>query len=181
MAIRNGMTELVTQFRSYIQESGTAIFTDERLQQLLDNNSEYVRSHYLGRLPAKVNGSIHYLEYFSQYRYLEGTATSTTKIFNSNGTVVTNYTSDFIAGKFLFNANTLGTAYYLDARSFNFFKAVSEAWKEKASFYATQFDFTVEGRSYKKSQVIQSCLAMAKEFEAKASVIQHSLDRGDLC
>jgi hypothetical protein len=181
MAIRNGMVELVSQFRSYLSEKGTVIFTDDRLEQLLDSNSEYIRNHYLASVPSKLNGSVVYYDYFASYQYIEGTASSTTKLYNSNGTTVVNYASDFFGGKFTFDTNTLGTAYYLEGKSFNFFKAVSDGWKEKASYYATQFDFTVEGRGYKKSQVITSCLAMAKEYSSKSTPIQHSLDRGDLC
>ena len=181
MAVRNGMTELISQFRSYVQESGTAIFTDDRVQQLLDNNSSYFYEDYLQRVPTKLNGSITYFEYLSSYQYLEGTASNTVRIYNGNGTAVSNYSSDFINGKFKFTTDTRGTAYYMDGRSFNFFKAVSEGWKEKASYYSTQFDFEVEGRKYKKSQVVKQCLDMAKEFDAKASAVMHSIDRGDLC
>lgn len=181
MAIRSGMTDLVSQFRSYVQESGTVIFSDDRIQQILDSNSQYVYQYPLRFYPQKFNGSIVYTNYFSEYQWLEGTATSTNKIYNSNGTAVTNYSSDFVLGKFTFDTNTQGTVYYLDSRTYNFYKAVSEGWREKASYYAGQFDFTVEGRSYKKSQIIQSCLSLAKEFASKGSVIQHGLDRGDMC
>lgn len=181
MAIRSGMTDLVSQFRSYVQESGTVIFSDDRIQQILDSNSQYVYQYPLRFYPQKFNGSIVYTNYFSEYQWLEGTATSTNKIYNSSGTTVTNYSSDFVLGKFTFDSNTQGTVYYLDSRTYNFYKAVSEGWREKASYYAGQFDFKVEGREFKKSQIIQSCLSMAKEFASKGSVIQHGLDRGDMC
>ena len=180
MTVRSGMEDLVSQFRSYVKENGNGIFTDTRIQQILDSNSQYVYQHPLSFFPQRYNGSVIYTQYFSEYPWLEGTATSTVQIYNANGTVVTNYTSDFVLGKFTFNSNTLGTVYYLDSRTVNFYKAVSDGWKEKASFYATQFDLKVEGREFKKSQVVQSCLAMAKEYASKGSVIQHSLDRGDM-
>ena len=181
MAIRSGMTDLVSQFRSYVQESGTVIFSDDRIQQLLDSNSNYFYQFPLYSVSQRYNGSIIYKEYFTDKQFLEGTATNTIKIYNANGTVVTNYSSDFINGKFTFTEDTRGTVYYLDGRDYNFYKAVSEGWKEKAAYYSTQFDFTVEGRSYKKSQVVKSCLDMAKEFDIKASPVFHPLDRGDMC
>lgn len=181
MAIRSGMTDLVSQFRSYIQESGTAIFSDDRIQQILDSNSNYIYQSLLQPIPQRYNGSIIYQDYLASHSWLEGTATTSNKVYNSNGTVVTNYTADFINGKFSFTANTLGTAYYLDGRSFNFFKAVSEGWKEKAAYYATQFDFSVEGRSFSKSQIIKSCQEMAKQYSSMSSVVMHSIDRGDMC
>ena len=181
MTVRSGMTELIAQLRSYLQESGTVIFSDDRLQQLLDSNSQFVYEDYLQRIPTKLSGSIQYFEYLSSYQWLEGTASSTTRVYNGNGTAVTNFSSDFVNGKFTFDTNTYGTASYLDGRSFNFFKAVSEGWKEKAAYYSTQFDFKVEGREFKKSQLVKSCLDMAKEFESKSAAVMHSIDRGDLC
>lgn len=180
MTVRSGMTDLVSQFRSYLQESGTVIFSDDRIQQLLDSNSNYIYQAPLQVIPQRYNGSLIYKEYTSEYAWLEGTATTTNKLYNANGTVVTNYTSDFINGKFSFASDTRGTAYYMDARSFNFFKAVSEGWKEKAAYYSTQFDFSVEGRSFKKSQIVKSCHEMAKQYSAMSSTVQHSIDRGDM-
>lgn len=181
MAIRSGMTDLVSQFRSYLQESGTVIFSDERIQQILDSNSNYFNQHPLFVDPYYLNRSIVYYDYFVNKSFLEGTATNTVRIFNTNGSTVTNYSSDFVNGKFTFSIDTRGSAYYMSGREFNFFKAVSEGWKEKASFYSTQFDFKVEGREYKKSQIIKSCLDLAKQYDSKSAPIMHTLDRGDLC
>lgn len=181
MAVRDGMINLVSQMRSYIQESGTVIFSDDRLQQILDANSEQFTQIQLHPKPYYNNGSVWYSTYVIDKTWIEGTASSTTKIYNSNGTVVTNYTSDFVNGQFEFNLNTLGTVYYMSGKSFNFFKAVSEGWNEKAGYYSTQFDFDVEGRSFKKSQIIKHCTERIKYFMAQANVSQGSIDRGDMC
>lgn len=180
MTVRSGLTDYVSQFRSYVQESGTAIFSDDRIQQILDSNSEYFTQNQLFSHPQHLNGSVVYYDYSIDKVWLEGTATTSNKIFNLNGSVVTNYTSDFVNGRFIFDVNTRGTAYYMTGRSFNFFAAVSQGWKEKAAYYATQFDFKVEGRDYKKSQVIQQCKEMANLYSSQASVVQHNLDRGDM-
>lgn len=180
MAIRSGMTELVSQFRSYVHENGQGIFSDERIQQILDSNSTYLYQAPLAVIPQRSNGSLIYQQYVTDRTWLEGTATSTNKIYDANGSVVTNYTSDFINGKFTFSSDTRGTPYYLDGRSYNFFKAVSEGWYSKAAHYSTQFDFTVEGRSYKKSQIIQQCTDLAKQFAARGQATLHSIDRGDM-
>lgn len=181
MTVRNGMVDLVSQFRSYLQEPGTAIFTDDRLQQILDANSESFTQERLYPKPYYNNGSVWYADYYLDKTWIEGTASSTTYIFNSNGTAVTNYTSDFVNGKFTFDTNTLGTAYYMNGKSFNFFKAVSEGWNEKAAYYSTNFDFQVEGRSFKKSQILTHCSERMKYFMTQAKVNQGSIDRGDMC
>ena len=180
MATRSGMTNLISQFRSYVQESGTAIFSDDRIQDILDSNSTYLYQAPLAVIPQRNNGTLIYQQYVTDHTWLEGTATTTNKLYNANGTVVTNYTSDFINGKFAFDADTRGTPYYFDGRTYNFFKAVSDGWNEKAAYYATQFDFTVEGRSYKKSQVVLQCKDLARQFAARSHATFHSIDRGDL-
>lgn len=181
MAIRSGMQDLVAQFRSYTQESGTSIFSDDRIQQILDSNSHYFTQELLTKQPYFLTGTVVYKDYYSQNNWLEGTATDTTRIYNANGTTVTNYSSDFVNGRFTFNADTRGTAYYLTGRSYNFFKAVADGWAEKASYYTLNFDFKVEGREFKKSQIIQHCNERVQHFLAQASTVQHNLDRGDMC
>lgn len=180
MAIRSGMIDLVSQYRSYVQESGTTIFSDDRIQQILDSNVQHFTQLPLYNAPYYLNGTVVYYDYYVDKTFLEGTATSTVRVYNTSGTTVTNYSSDFINGRFIFNVDTRGSAYYITGKSFNFFKAVSEGWKEKAAYYSTQFDFKVEGREYKKSQLVKSCLDMAKEFESKSTAIMHSIDRGDM-
>ena len=181
MAVRNGMVDLVSQFRSYLQEAGTAIFSDDRIQQILDANSEQFTQVQLYSKPYYNNGSVWYSTYTLDKTWLEGTATDTIKVYNSNGTTVTNYTSDFVNGQFEFTTNTLGTVYYMSGKSFNFFKAVSEGWNEKAAYYSTNFDFQVEGRSFKKSQILTHCTERMKYFMSQAKVTQGSIDRGDMC
>lgn len=177
---RSGLSELITQFRSYTQESGTAIFSDDRIQQILDNNSFYFTQEPLRYQAYYLNGTVTYKDAYLSYGYLEGTATNTVRVYNSGGTTVTNYTSDFINGKFTFDSNTLGTAYYMTGRGFNFFKAVADGWNEKAAYYAGNFDFKVEGREFKKSQIVKQCKEMAQHFLAQSSTIQHDIDRGDM-
>lgn len=180
MAIRTGMADLVSQFRSYIQESGTVIFSDDRIQQILDSNSFYFTQEPLKYQPYYLNGTVTYKDAYLAYGYLEGTATNTVRVYNSEGTTVTAYTADFIRGKFTFDSNTLGSAYYMSGRRFDFFKAVADGWNEKSAYYAGNFDFKVEGREFKKSQVVKQCKEMADYFLGQAFPVQHNIDRGDM-
>jgi hypothetical protein len=181
MAIRSGMTDLVSQFRSLVQESGTAIFTDDRIQQILDNNSAYFTQLPLQVQPYYLNGSVIYKDYYLPNKtFLEGTATTTNVIYTTQGTVLTNYTANFNQAKFIFSTDTRGSAFYITGRSFDLYKSVSEGWGEKAGYYSTSFDFKVEGRQYWKGKLIDNCLTMAAKYGSMANVVQHSIDRGDM-
>lgn len=182
MTVRNGMIDLVSQFRSLVAESGTTIFSDDRVQTILDNNRLDYYQLPLRVVSQIVSGSASYRWYsLPNLNYLEGTASGTAlvRIFNYGGTVETLYTSDFVNSQFTFDADTRGSAMYMTGRSYNFNKAVSEGWKEKAAYYAGNFDFKVEGRSFNKSQVIKNCMSMAEMFAGMSNPVQHNIDRGD--
>lgn len=182
MTVRNGMETLISQMRSLIAESGTTIFSDDRLQTILDNNRYDFYQLPLRIVGQVVGGSTIYKWYsLPNVRYYEGTASGTAlvRIFDFNGVVQSAYTSDPTTAQFVFTNDTRGSAYYMTGRSFNFNKAVSEAWKEKAAYHSGNFDFKVEGRSFNKSQVVKQCLEMANYYSAMADPVMHNIDRGD--
>lgn len=175
--MRPSMTELVSLYRSYVAETGTAILTDDRIEQLLDANSSLVTFSPLVTQAYRVNGTPTYTSY-QGLSYLEGTPV--TKVFNWNGVEVTGYTFDQITGTFQFPDNQFGSAYSYNSRYFDFMNAVSDGWLIKAGWYANNFDFKIEGRSYNKSQVVSHCREMADYYKGQSSQFI-SLYRGDMC
>lgn len=179
---RLGMTDLISQMRSQVAESGTVIFTDDRLQTILDNNRYDFYQLPLRIVPQAINGSTSYQWYYLQnHKFIEGTASGTAlvRIYNYDGVVQSNYTSDLSTGLFTFDVNMRGSALYMTGRSYNFYKAVSQAWKEKAAYHSNNFDFKVEGRSFNKSQVVKHCLEMSNYYSGMADPVMHNIDRGD--
>lgn len=169
--MRNGLTDIVSEFRLMTSESGTAIFTDDQIQSILDRNKVSLFASPLLYSLTRESGTAVYKNYYHPYGgYLEGTASGTAivRVHDSNGSVVTGYTQSESDGRFDFTANTSGTAYYYTGNQFDLNAAVSEGWKVKAASLADNFDFSAEGRSYKKSQVIQHCLAMSKHFASES-------------
>lgn len=175
--MRSSMTGLVSLFRTYVSETGTAIFTDDRIEQLLDANSSLITFIPLVPYSYKLNGTLTYTTYVGA-GYLEGTPV--TKVFDWNGNEVTDYTLDQISGVINFNTNQNGSAYYYNSKAFNFMNAVSDGWLIKAGWYADNFDFKLEGRSYNKSQVVSHCREMADYYKGQSSQYI-SLYRGDMC
>lgn len=178
---RSGMSDLISQFRSGVGETGTAIFSDDRIQTLLEHTKLEINQEPLLAISSWLNGTTLFLQYQSAFRYLEGTASGTaiSRIVNFGGTVVTDFSSDFNNGLFTFTSTQSGSARYLTSRSYDLNKAIAEGWKEKAGYYATSFDFRLEGRQYSKSQIITHCMSMAKQFEERANPYQISFFRGD--
>ena len=177
------MSDLISQFRSSVAETGTIIFSDDRIQALLDQNKNDIYQSPLLANPYYYTGSVIYKDYVVGKKFLEGTASGTAlvRVYNTGGTVVTDYSADFINGNITFTNDQNGTAYYFTGRNFNFYKAVSEGWREKAAYYSGNFDFRVEGRQFNKSQVIGNCLKMAEYYSGMQDTVQSSIDRGDFC
>jgi len=179
--MRNGMTDLVASFRTYVYESGTAIFSNDAIEALLDNNRIQIVGQPLGYNPYPVGGTTTYTNAYLPYKWLEGTASGTAlvRVTTNLGTVVTNYQSDIYNGQFTFDINTKGTAYYYTGRAYNFYKAVSEGWFIKAGYYAGNFDFRVEGRQFNKSQVYKQFLDMRDYYSRLADSTFGTIERGD--
>lgn len=49
--------------------------------------------------------------------------------------------------------------------------AAGAGWRLKAAKAAGRFDYTDEGQSFSRSQVVRACIAMAEQHEARASTV----------
>jgi len=181
--MRSGLTSIVSEFRSLVAESaGTVIFSDDDIEKILDRNRTSLYASPLFYVAEKEAGSVIYKNYFlPSGGYLEGTAsgTATVSVSNSGGTIVTNYSQFQDIGRFTFDSNTSGTAYYYTGNQFDLFAAAADGWKHKAGYFAGSFDFQIEGRSYKKSQVISQCLAMAGHYSSMSGPKFGDIYNGD--
>ena len=185
MAARDGMADLIAQFRSLVNDAGSASFTDDRAQQILDRRSQYFYQDALTVAPQQVaSGSVAYHVYRSHYTNLEGTASGTVyfRLYDSLGTAITSgYTLDADTGYIRFTANQAGSARYLDGRTFDLYAAVADGWRELATAKSGMYDFRVEGRQYSRSQWFKHCQDMAAYFDALGGFSQAVIERGDMC
>lgn len=184
MAIRSGMADLVTLFRAMVDDTLLEVFTSDRCQEILDGYRTDFYQHPLKVTPQQISGSVIYKVYMSSYGHLEGADSGTTafRLYNSVGTAVdaADYTADYIRGIFTFAADTGGTAYYLDGRSFDMNRAAAAGWRERASKLAGDFDFGADGSTFKRSQWFQHCMQMAAYYERQGGMAQTFLYRGDM-
>lgn len=185
MAARNGMADLISQFRSLVDDAGTVAFTDDRAQTILDR-----RRHDFYQDPLAVTsqqtgaGTVAYYVYNSHYQTLEGTASGTAvfRLYDSLGSVISSgYTLDADNGKITFTADQAGSARYLDARSYDLYRAVADGWRERAGQQADGYDFRVEGRAFSRSQWFKHCMDIAASYESMGKPSQAVIERGDMC
>ncbi len=164
MAARATMTSLITLVRGLINDpqSATAQFTDEAIQEQLDNDREYVLLTELS--PLKQPDGLTQLKFQSQYKYWETDVALT----NAAGTVLTPTTSDPKAGYFTFT--TSQDAVYATGFTYDVYAASAVL----LTFWAGRIEqdivkFSADGSSYEFEGSANSKLKLAAQYRAKST------------
>ena len=188
---RSTMADLVGNLRSLTNAganeyavAGVPFWTDKQLETILDRHATYIRDESLKiQHTIEAAGSVSYYDYQSSYRFLENTSGGTSRfiIRDETHTVVGTaaYTVDYPRGLVTFGTSTAGVARYLTGYSYDLNAAAADVWYQKASHYVTAYDVSTDNHNLKRSQIIQGCLTMAKEYDSGSQVFSVSIDRGD--
>jgi len=173
-----------------VNDSGTVYFTDERAEDILDRNRLDFYGLSLDPQSRQVDGSVWYTVYRGQYGFLEGSASGTTafRLQDSNGTAITSgYTADYRLAVFTFDADQKGSARYLDGRAYDLNGAAADGWRELMGVSADAYNFSVENRSFSRSDWFKHCSDMALFYERQRTNVTldgynnnwHEYERGD--
>jgi len=167
MAARDGMTDLISLIRDFAV-SGTADYTlntttywtDEQLQTVLDRHKLAVVREELVPISSYNAGTVEYLEYRSAYGNYEETTGGTAIFEIEYGTGVTVGTAlwsmDYANGILTFDADTAGSAFYINGTSYDVYRAAAEVWRMKAGHHSGAVDFSTDNMTVKRGQMIQN-------------------------
>ena len=195
MAARSGMGDLITELRQKTEAntddytiSGSAYWSDNQLQDILDVHREDIIFEQLQMYPVRIaGGSISYQDYRSDYGYLEATTGGTAILYLQDSTGANigtaNYTTDKRRGQFQFSSDQAGSVYYMTGRSYDLEAAAASVWRQKAAHYApTSFNFETDNHRIDRAQVYEHCVEMAQHFENQGgdSISSVSMFRGDV-
>ena len=189
MAARTTMSDLIQKLRVYTNASTsdftvntTTYWSDEQLQDELDKTQKKVNYQSMQAIPTYgVGGTATYTRYQTGLADWEKTPI----IQNEGGTTLTagtatgNYSFDDNIGVVTFVDDTEGHTRYITGYVYNVEMAAAKIWDQKAALYATQFDFSTDNHSVKKSQVIMQCKDMARYYQSRAGVFQVEMVRSD--
>ena len=189
MTARANIDDLIQKLRvftnagtAYFTVSSTTYWSDDQLQDELDKTRKSVNYEPMQAIPTYgIGGTATYTEYRtgladwekSPVIQDEGGTTLTA------GTATANYSFDDNIGVVTFVSDTEGKTRYITGNVYNVEMAAAKVWEQKAALYATQFDFSTDNHSIKKSQVILQCKEMAKYYQSRAGVIQVEMVRSD--
>jgi hypothetical protein len=164
--------------------NAVSYWTDQQLQDVMDRHVYPIRHEEL--LPLETygtGGTVTYLDYQSPRRFLETTSGGTSRfvIQDEGGTTVgtASYSVDYPKGLVTFTADTTGLSRFLTGFSYDVNAAAADVWGQKAAHYVTAYDFSTDNHNLRRSQIIQNCLTMSKEYASGAAVYSVTMERSD--
>lgn len=182
---RSGLANVILKLRQ-LTNTGTADYsvasttywTDDQLQTVLDQYREDILSESLERIPTVSGGTPFYYDYYCTPReYEQGTAVF--QVTDAGGTAKTP-TVNYEMGHLSFGTvDQHGSAYYLTARAYDLNAAAAHVWRSKAAYVAGAYDFTADGHSMSRSQMVKQYKEMAALYASQAKPMSAQLMRSD--
>lgn len=183
---RAGMVDLVARLRQMTHTgpadyeiAGVPYWSDAQLQDILDRRRTFIYREELTSRDSYNNGTLVYLEHYSQYGNLETGANLELEYTDGTTAGTALYTVNAVDGIFTFANSTEGTVFYLNGRSFDMNRAAADVWREKSGHYVLAYDFSTDNHSLKRSQMMAQCLSMASYYAGKAGPGMISMERSD--
>jgi hypothetical protein len=180
---RIGMLPLIARLRALCNATptdfridGVDYFTDDHLQQALDNTVRSWQHQRLYPEPTFINGAWQTFEYgiligaggnFEQAGPDSGWA-----LRDVAGALVpvASYTVNYEGRRITFATDQAGKAYFLDCRAYNLHLAAALVWEQKAAFAATHTDWQADHHGVHSSQLHFHSMQMARFFRASSGI-----------
>lgn len=199
MTARSSMANLILKARSLINDpaGGSAIFTDDDIQDMYDSCRVDVRYELLTPGPSIVNAastnnvaSFVWADYYSQYKWweddlvLQGNNTSNGRAY----VVLTPVSSENFFGHWAFEANifTAGTApgqyppIFATGKSHDPYATAANLLDIWSAKNALAYDFESDGQKFNRSQAMRAQHALADLYRRRARVQGFTTKRTDL-
>lgn len=179
--IRSSMADLIARARTFIGDTATPqTFTDDIVQDALDRYRHTVRYAPLIPGPTLQPGSLYdYLDYYAS----QGNWENDEILSWVNWATLTPATSDRITGHWTFSLPAPGQypPVYITGKFYDVFAAAADLLENWAALMAaTAYDFSSDGQSFKRSQLVQGKLMLAKVYRQRAMATSHRTMRSDI-
>lgn len=193
------MAGLITKVRKMIADPASVNqqFTDDEIQERLDSSRDDVWYEQLTIAPSVVNNDnthnqpqIIFADYYSRFSNWEAGAVlqANNTVTGAAWVVVTPTSSDYLVGHWTFEDNVFiaGVApgqyppVFCTGKIFDPFLAAADLLEFWAATLTCAYDFSVDGRSFHRAQMMQSKLTMAQLYRRQAKPKVAKLVRGDV-
>lgn len=197
MAVRSTMSDLITLVRLMINDpSGpNQQFSDQQVQDRLDTGRDDIRYESLTIAPSIVNNSntagqaqTIFADYYSRYQWWEADITLQAYYNGQAWVVVTPVASDLIVGHWQFETDVFNTGtvpgqlppVFATGKIYDPYRAAADLLDFWAATVMTAYDFTADGQTLKRSQLMTMKLQMAQVYRSQAKPRKAKITRGDL-
>jgi hypothetical protein len=162
MAARTTMATLITQLRLMVNDTDSLMFTDNQLQDVLDQRAYIANYEPMMTLENILpGGTVEYKEFQSEHQYFESDAILTSGTFAE----LTPDTSDFKLAYFTFITSQIPPiliyGWYYDMNA-----AAADVFDLKAAKYADGFDFSADGGTFSLSQKVAQAEKQASRYRS---------------
>jgi len=182
---RAGMATLITRWRRMVADAGTAVWTDDQAQQLLDTYRTDLWEVQLTPVPQLIGSATVYQVHALDWENVEDGGLGGTAVFrmhDASGSAIgtSSFSADYQRGIFSFTADQKGSARYVDARSYDLNMAAADGWRELMASKAGLYKFTADGATYDRNQWFDHCAKMAAYYDGLSKPVMTSMVRSDL-
>lgn len=158
------MAALIAEVRSMTGDTGTPVFSDDQIQDVLDERRTDVVEAQLRTRPSFTSpGLVVFTDYFSPRRHWEGSPV----LKDHTGTTLTPTTSDLIAGHWTFSGGQAQPV-YITGSFYDLYGSAQALLERWAAAVAREFDFATDQQSFDRTGKRDGLLAAARVYARKA-------------
>jgi len=164
---RAGMANILLRTRAMIDDAGTATWTNDNLQDELDQYKMRVWREPLSmERTGTGTASYEYKVFHSRYGEFEEGGTAYFQIEASNGSQrgTADYTANYISGIVTMTTDQAGSELYLSGWSYDLNSAASNLWRQKAGNVSSYYDVQADGHKLSRSQWFMHCTQMSDMY-----------------
>jgi hypothetical protein len=196
MGVRTSMSDLITRVRTLINDpsGGSAVFTDQQVQDWLDRTRQVVRYELLTAAPDIVPGSpspaqFNWATYVSRYTDWEADEVIQGNLSGTAWHVLTPVTSDELTGRWTFDVvlPTISTSIpaqlppvFITGKIYDPYLAAAYALEMWAAILTDAYDFMSDGQTFRRSQRMSGKMLLAEAYRRNAKPTIMTTHRGDL-
>lgn len=181
MTVRTGMANLITRTRRLIYDLDSSVFTDDEIQDVLDQYVQRFRQAPLSfELTYSNSAAITYQDFNAPFGYGDWEEDA---VFQSASYVIITPdadTSSYISGHWHFSVSYPPPVYMALGKTYDLYAAASVLCTEYAARYPLHFDATQAGTSMARSQKFKQMSELAAMYASRRRVQQIKGKRTDL-
>jgi hypothetical protein len=163
MAARVSMTTIISKIRELINDTSSATWTDDQIQDTADRRRVRANYHQLIAEPTKTTSGTSYLTFTAPFGDWETDA----QLYDGTYATDTADTEDHLAGRWTFVAEP-DYPMYLVGWSHDVYGVAADLLEMELSNLGRQYDFAADGGSYTRSQKYQNLRLLADQYRNRS-------------